>query len=237
MRDETLDRRRDFLARISLFGRLEGRELDDLLRFSRTQVLEKGEVLFRKGDPGLEVFVIRSGRLKAFTTSESGSEVLFSLMDPGEVCGELALLSGAPRSCTIVAIEPTEVLGLGRREFLPFLRAQPDVAAKLLATLAERLQRVSELVEDTVFLNLPARLAKKVLALCAAYGEPPDENGTRIRLRFSQQDLGDMVGTTRESINKQIRAWEGEGVLVMRRGTITVRDLGTLESLAGLVVT
>ncbi len=228
----TLADRRDSLARIPLFSRLEAAELDGLLRYSRSQRLAKGEELFHKGDPGSDVYVILSGRLKASTPSGSGSEVTFSIMDPGEVCGELAMLSGEPRSATIEAVEPCELLALGRREFMQFLREQPDVGIKLMGALAGRLQRVSELVEDTLFLNLPARLAKKLLALRDAYGEPTAE-GVRIDLKLSQQDLGEMVGTTRESINKQIRAWESEGVLAMARGRVTILDVAALESLAG----
>ena len=226
--------RRDLISKIPLFAALDRRELDGLVRYSRTLSLDKGEVLFHKGDPGSEFFIILSGRLKASSSSENASDVLFSLMDSGEVCGELSLLSGAPRSATVVAIERCELVALGRREFLQFVRQQPDVADKLLATLAQRLQRISQLVEDTVFLNLPARLAKKLLALCESYGEGVD-GGVRIGLTLSQQDLGEMVGTTRESINKQIRVWRDAGVLTMERGTITIRRADVLESLAGFV--
>ncbi len=234
MRSQSLQSRRKIIAKIPLFSALDDRELDGLVRYSQPLSLAKGETLFHKGDSGSEVYVILSGRLKASSTSENASDVLFSLMDSGEVCGELALLSGATRSATVVAIEPCQLVALGRREFLQFLAQQPDAATKLLATLAERLQRVSQLVEDTVFLNLPARLAKKLLALADSYGRPVD-GGMQIGLSLSQQDLGDMVGTTRESINKQVGAWRDEGVLSMERGTITIRRTDVLESLAGFV--
>ncbi len=222
------------LAKIPLFAQLDTNELTQLVRHSRALQLEKGEELFHKGDPGRELFVILAGRLKAVTTSENASDVLFSLMDVGEVCGELALLSGAERSATVAAVEPCRLLALERRGFLEVLRVQPEVGVKLLAALAGRLQRVSELVEDTLFLNLPARLAKKLVALDEAYGEACDE-GSRIGVRLSQLELGNMIGASRESVNKQIRAWTDDGILSMDRGIVTIRRREVLETLAGLV--
>lgn len=228
------DERCASLAKIPLFGQLDVNELAQLVRHSRAVRLAKGQELFHKGDPGSELFVILAGRLKAVTTSENASDVLFSLMDAGEVCGELALLSGAERSASVVAVEPCDLLALERRGFLQVLRHQPEVGVKLLAALAGRLQRVSELVEDTVFLNLPAQLAKKLVALDEAYGEAC-ETGSRIGMRLSQLDLGNMIGTSRESVNKQMRAWTEDGILPMDRGIVTIRRREVLETLAGLV--
>lgn len=231
-----IEERRKLLAKVPLFGRLDPAEIDELLGRARVQKLSAREELFHKGDAGSQVFVILSGRLKVMTSSADGSDVLFGIMDPGEVFGELALLvAGGERTATVNAVEDADLLVLDRRDFLAFVRKQPDVAIKLLEVMAERLARISEFVEDTVFLNLPSRLAKKLLALRDAYGRDT-EQGIRIDLRLSQQELGNMVGTSRESINKQIRAWEAEGVLQMERGTITIQDLDALEALAGFAL-
>jgi CRP-like cAMP-binding protein len=222
------------LASVPVFCRLDDRELDALLEMARTKRLRAREMLFHKGDPGSQVFVILSGRLKVMTTSADGDDVVFGVMDPGEVFGELALLGGGTRTATVSALDPCELLVLDRREFLPFLRSHPDAAIKLLETLCERLRRISEFVEDTLFLNLPSRLAKKLLTLSSAYGKQTP-HGLQIDLKLSQTELGDMVGTSRESINKQVKLWTEEGLVTMEHGTVTIRRPEQLEALAGMI--
>jgi len=227
--------RREILARVPVFANLGERELDELAQVAHTRRLRPREELFHKGDEGSQVYVIVRGRLRVGTTSADGDDVLFGIMNPGEVFGELALLAGGQRTGTVTAIDECELLCLERRDFLSFLRrGHPDVAIHLLEALAERLRRISEFVEDTVFLNLPARLAKKLLGLAEAYGEQ-GERGVRIDLKLSQQELATMVGTTRESVNKQMRAWEDEGVVTSERGFITIHRRQELEALAGFV--
>jgi CRP-like cAMP-binding protein len=230
---ESTRQRRELLAKGSLFSKLSDRELDDLVQVSRVEKLRAREELCHKGDPGTQIYLIAKGRLKAVTTSAEGDDVVFSIMAPGEVCGELALLSGGMRTATITAIEESELIVLDRREFLPFLKRNPEAAIKLLEVLAERQLRLSELLEDTTFLNLPARLAKKLVSLGRAYGVETAE-GIRIDLKLSQSEIGDLVATTRESVNKQIKSWTGEGMVSMKRGIVTIHRIDDLEALAGL---
>jgi len=226
--------RRELLAKASLFSKLSDRELDALVQVSRVEKLRARQELCHKGDPGSQVYLISKGRLKATTTSAEGGEVVFSIMAPGEVCGELALLCGGRRTATITAIDDAELIVLDRREFLPFLRAQPEAAIKLLEVLAERQLRLSELVEDTTFLNLPARLAKKLVSLSRSYGTETPE-GIRIDLKLSQSEIGDLVATSRESINKQLKTWSEEGLVSMKGGLVTIHRIDDLEALAGFV--
>ena len=124
---------------------------------------------------------------------------------------------------------------LDRRDFLAFLKSHPDASIKLLSVLANRLKRVSELVEDTLFLNLPVRLAKKLLHYASIYGEPAG-GGLRIALRLSQEEWGDLVGATRESINKQLRAWTDAGLISSENGYLLIQDTAALEKLAGCAI-
>ena len=227
--------RRRTLASIPMFDKLDDRELDALLGAAHPRSVPAGQELFHKGDRGSQVFVILSGRLKVMTTSPEGDDIMFGLMDPGEVFGELGLLLGEGiRTATIVAVDPCELLVLDRREFLPFLRDHPDAAIKLLQSLAERLRRISEFVEDTHFLNLPSRLAKKLIKLSDDYGREAT-GGVRIDLRVSQTELGDMVGTTRESINKLVRSWSQDGLVSMENGYITIHRPREIQAMAGMM--
>lgn len=230
------ERRRDLLQKVPLFAGLAPERLEALAEVTTTKRLRAREELFHKGDPAAQVYVVASGRLKVVTTSSEGDEVLFAILDEGEVVGELPMLTGGHRTASVVALEPCEMLVLSRRDFLRFLREQPEAAIELMVVLAERLVRISEFAEDALFLALPARLAKKLLHLAERYGEEAAP-GTRIGLRLSQGELADLVGTTRESVNKQIRAWTEDGVLRMERGEVTILDADRLERFAGLVAT
>ncbi|MGH0031038.1 MAG: Crp/Fnr family transcriptional regulator [Myxococcota bacterium] len=223
--------RRRVLANVGLFSHLDDAELDALLQVTSSRRLAEGEVLFRKGDPGRQLHGVVEGRLKISSSNPDGKEVVFGLSDPGDVTGEIALLDAGPRSATVVALAPTELLTLDRRDFLPFLESHPKVAIRLAEILAARLRRLSELAEDSVLLALSPRLAKKLVALARSYGRETPE-GTRIELKLSQQTLGEMVGTSRESINKQLRAWASAGLVTVGPGRVTVCDLERLESLA-----
>lgn len=227
--------RRRTLATIPMFEKLDERELDGLLGAARAKHVPAGQELFHKGDRGSQVFVILSGRLKVMTTSAEGDDIMFGIMDPGEVFGELGLLlEEGIRTATIVAVDACELLVIDRREFLPFLQAHPEAATKLLESLALRLRRISEFVEDTHFLNLPSRLAKRLVGLAKRYGREAT-GGVKIDLHVSQTELGDMVGTTRESINKLVRSWAQEGLVSMENGYITIHRPQEIQAMAGMV--
>jgi len=223
------------LGNVGLFSDFSAKQLEAVSLVARSKTLQRREELFHKGDQSGEVYVIVSGKLKALTTSAEGDDVVFSILGPGEVFGEVALLGATPRTATLSAIEDCQLLAIDRRDFMSFLRTNPEVSVKLLTVLAMRLKRVSELVEDTLFLNLPLRLAKKLLSLSRAYGEEVAE-GIRIDLRLSPEEWGDLVGTTRESINKQVRKWTEAGVLRIDDGYVVILNPVELEKLAGAVL-
>ena len=174
--------------------------------------------------------MILSGRLKVTSAGEEGKETVLRIMDPGKVLGEMALLDGEPRSATLTAFKRVELLVLQRRDLLPFLEKHPKIGIKLLQAISVRLRSISSQLEDRAFLNLPNRLA-----LHENY-EKRQDGEVKIDLKVSQGDLGELVGTSRESINKQLRAWTEEGVASDDKGYITLHDLDKLEELAGYII-
>ena len=215
--------KRGLLSSQELFRKLSERELDDLVQAVHPKRVGAREELCHKDDPGNQIYVIVEGLLKAQTTSAAGDDMVFSIMGPGEMFGELALFCGGKRTATVVAIQDSLLLLIDRRELFPFLRRHPDAAIKLLEVLALRVQSLTTRMEDTTFLNLPPRLGKCLLGLAERYGKRTPE-GLRIELKLSQSELGDLVSTTRESINKQLRAWSEEGVATMSGGFVTILD-------------
>jgi CRP/FNR family cyclic AMP-dependent transcriptional regulator len=232
--------RRELLANVSIFGMLDERELQVLLDLTTTRRLAAKESLFRKGDPGNRLYGVLSGRLKVMASAPDGKEMVFGVMGPGEVIGEIALVDSNPRSASVVALEPAELLTLHRRDLVPFLQQHPNVAIQLASVLARRLRRLSEKAEDTVFLALPARMAKTLVALIDSYkgAEGEGEGGggdSPVEIRLAQQDLADMLGTTRETVNKQLRLWEDESILELKRARISVLRRDALTAISDLV--
>jgi CRP-like cAMP-binding protein len=223
--------KRELLARLPLFAGLSEPELDALAGVTRTRAIGPREELFHKGDPGNQVYGVVRGTLKVVTTSEAGDDVVFSLLVAGDVVGEVAVFCDAERTATVVALSDCELLVVDRRDLLAFLRSHPDASLKLMGVLARRVRNLSELVEDTLFLNLPVRLAKKLVAYSQTHGQRTSE-GLRIDLRLSQQEWGDLVGATRESINKQMRAWSDRGLIRVDRGYVVLLRVEALEALA-----
>lgn len=224
------------LAKVSLFSGLSEGELVELLHVTRTRTLKPREELFHKGDEGSQVYLVVRGTLKALTTSEEGDDVVFSILGPGELFGEIAFLGNPVRTATVSALTDCELLGIDRRDLLAYLKSRPEACIKLLTVLANRLKRVSELVEDTLFLNLPVRLAKKLNHYASIYGQEAGGGVVKIGLKLSQEEWGDLVGATRESINKQMRAWTEEGIIGTDRGYVLILRPAALEQLAGCVV-
>ena len=224
----------ELLARASLFAGIGAEPLAQLAAAARTRNLAKRDELFHKGDEGRQIYAVVKGRLKALTTSREGDDVVFTIFGPGEVFGEIALLCGTRRTATVSALEACELLVIDHRAFFDFLRRTPDVAIAMMRVLAERTARLSELVEDTLFLNLPLRLAKRLMGLARIYGEKTPA-GLRVDLKLSQEEWGDLVGSTRESVNKQIRVWTDQGIVSVDRGYIVIHNPDALDQLAGAI--
>lgn len=231
--DRAMDRR-DLLVRVSIFADLGERELDALLDVTATRRLAAKEVLCRKGEPGNQLYGVLSGRIKVMAGGRDGKEFVFGVMGPGDVIGEIAVVDSGPRSATMIALEQCELLTLHRRELIPFLERHPRVAIQLASVMARHVRRLSTFAEDSHFLPLPSRMAKALLALAGSYRQegPPSVS---VDIPLAQQDLADMVGTTRESVNKQLRTWEDEAILRLKRARIIVEDPDALEAIAELV--
>jgi CRP-like cAMP-binding protein len=219
------------LAESDLFETLADEHLDQLLAVTREQDYGAGAVVYTRGEPAKALYAVTAGQFKAVTTAEDGREIVLRLMDPGAVFGEIALLDGKPRTATMIATKPSKLAAIDRRDLLRLMRATPDIALGLLAVMASRLRSTTEQFEETSFLLLPARLARRVLSLLDDYGEPDGKTGG-VKIRIAQEELGQLVATSRVSVNQQLKAWEAEGIVKTSRGAVTVLDRAGLEAAA-----
>ena len=205
-------------------------DLEALSHLAASRTYKAGEPVFLKGDPGTSMMAVLSGRVRISSDSFDGREVVLNVISAGEVFGEIAMIDGGERTADAVAMEPTELLVLNRRDFLPVLARNPDVCMKLLELLCRRLRWTSEQMEDINFLDLRSRLAKRLIYLADHHGEP-NGGGDRKTVRISQQLLANMVGASREAVNIQLAAWKEDGVISCRRGWITVLDRAQLDEI------
>ena len=228
------DRRPEFRSlfqRHPLFHSLTAAELDDLLQHAKVVRHPARATLFSRGDPGGQMIAVVSGRVRISLTGPDGHELILNVIETGQLFGEIAMLDGRDRTADATIVEPTELLTLDRRDFLPFLTRNPEVAVRLMLTLCERMRWTTDQIEDIFLLPITARLAKKLLQMATAHGEDTPA-GVRIGARLSQRELGGMLGVSRESINKHLATWQKSGLVRVENGAITVCDRAAVGRLA-----
>lgn len=206
-----------------IFSALDEEEAATVMKMARMVQHPARHTVFQEGEPGDHLLVVMQGRVKVSLVSQDGKEAILSILEPGDMFGEMALLDGEARSASVTTMEPCAFLVLWRRDFLPFLERNPQVALKLLAALSRRLRATNDLVGNLSFLNLPARLARILINLGQQYGRLTAE-GIAIGLKLSQEELGNLVGVSRESVNRQVRHWVEAGVLDYAHGTIVLKN-------------
>jgi CRP-like cAMP-binding protein len=217
------------LATVPMFTGLDESALETLGRTMRTRRFKRGEVIFHRGDPGDALFVVISGAVKISLPSEAGDEAILATLRSGDFFGELALLDGAPRSASAAALEPTETLVLPRDRFRELVAAQPAIRDALLAALAGELRRLTVHVEELHFLDIAGRLAARLVHLCEEQGRTAADGAIRLDAPLTQTDLASMVGCTRQSVNKLLGLYVGDGLLVLERDAILVVDIEGLR--------
>ena len=228
-----MKQREELIRDVPLLARLSEADRRALASRGRVRSYPAGTIVFRQGDPGDSLHIVIEGSVRISVGSPSGEEATIALLGPGEFVGHLALLDGRPRSASAVAAQPTKTLVVTRDTFAQWLSVRPTAALALLETLSLLLRRTDEALADLTFLDLPQRLAKRLLDLVEAHPElRADERGSgAIRLRITQGELASMLGVSRESVNKQLNAFAREGWIALRRGAVTLTDPDALRSL------
>ena len=216
------------LRKHPIFADLEPEALDQLCRYAKHTTLKRGTTIFSKGDGGSSVIAVISGTVKISISSPDGRNAILNLIGPGEVFGEMSVLSSQPRSADAIANTNCELFVIDRREFLPFVRSQPSLMMKFIELLCERLRSTSDQLEQVILQDLPGRLASALLRLSEKQTSEPQGRTVAI----TQQELSEMVGMTRESINKQLRVWAGRSWVRLEHGAIVVLDTDALRELA-----
>lgn len=217
----------DSLRESILFARADTRALEDIARQLRRRRFKRGETIFHQGDPGDALHIVSSGAVKIVLPSVDGEEAIIATLRSGDFFGELALLDGAPRSATAVAVEPSETWTLSRALLLSLLERDAALRESLLAGLARELRRITGHVEELHFLDLAGRLASRLARL--AREAEPDADEVRLSWPYTQSDLAAMIGGTRQSVNKLLADLVDRGLVVIEKDTLVIPDVAALE--------
>jgi CRP-like cAMP-binding protein len=219
-----LDRQRSAVSMIDktaifrrheLFRALGPEVCDQLAAYAKTKDIARGATIFVKGSPGTCLFAVCRGVVLVTSTSSDGKSLFLNEIKEGEIFGEIALLDGQPRTADAAAFTDCSLIVIERRDFLPLLRSNPDVMLKLVEILCSRLRRTTEQVEDLMFMDLRCRLAKTLLRLSQDAGDDR-------MLEISQGELSQIVGLSREMINRQLQVWVREGYLRLERRRLII---------------
>jgi len=224
----TADDKRKLFQGHALFGKLLPHDLDALLRHARVERYAAGSEIFAKGSPGRSMMAIVKGRVRIEVQSPAYRDVVLAILQPGEVFGEIALLDGEDRTADAMAIDDSELLVLDYRDFIPFLEQRAELCILLMRVLCQRLRRTTQQVGEVMFGRLDSRLASALIRLAHESGH----SGNAVALRVSQRELAGLVGASRESVNKQLRLWQREGVVRLGKRLIDIPDIAAIGALA-----
>ena len=208
------------LSTKSIFLDLSESELASVHARCRRRGVQKREEVIQQGAGGDEMFIVERGRLKMTAVSPQGKEIAFGILEAGDTFGEMAMLDGERRSATITALEPCELMTLSRESFKTLIAEQPEIAIRLMVILSHRLRHTSRLYEDSVFMEVPGRLAQFLIQFSGADNASNETPGLEISL--SQYELGTLVNASRESVNKLLKDWEEQGLIELGRNRIRV---------------
>jgi CRP/FNR family cyclic AMP-dependent transcriptional regulator len=220
----------------TLFSGLSEVEQKHILERCAQRTVPPKTVIVSQGSGGRDMYIILAGSLKVSVLSAEGKEISFVVLRQNDYFGELSLIDGRRRSATVAAIEKSELLVLGYAEYQQLLREHPHTATQLLTrmllTLANRLRATDELYQDSVFLDVSERLAKFLLN-ASVEGDGAHEGLRLIDFQLSQYELGTLVNASRESVNKQLKEWETQGIVSVDKGKIILLNLASLQQKAG----
>jgi CRP-like cAMP-binding protein len=210
--------KRAFLGGHPIFGALGPELLNQLSSYAVPRTFKRGTMICERGAPGTAMFAICSGTVKISTPSADGKGAVFNLISEGAIFGEIAVLDGLPRTADAIALTDCELMVIERRDLVALIRERAEFALKLIEVLCRRLRHTTGQLEDVMLLDLSGRLAKTLLQ-AADSTEPASGKQT---IALTQRNLSEMIGVSRESTNKQLRAWEKQKLIELQRGGIVI---------------
>ena len=213
-----------FLNNIPLFSDLDEKAMNLLAHAGRFRQIEKGKILFFQSDPSEFAYVVRTGNISIVLSSPDGRDMVINEMRPGDLFGELGILTGQLRSTSAIARAQSEILVIRSEAFLRVIDSEPQLARRILEITAQRLQRSGEREGALAFMDAQARLARLLLEL-------EKEEKAKGYVTISQEELAQRTGLTRQTVAKALGRWRRANWLITGRGHILILNRKALEDL------
>ena len=211
-----------FFRKLPLFADLDDRELASVAAVAKTRRYAKDDVIFHADESGDVFCLIREGQVKVTMISPEGKEIILAILGPGEFFGEMALHDDEPRSATVVATEPLDLVTIWRSDFLQILQENFSISRKVLAEISRRLRSASNRIESLATMDVYGRLARFFLDLARDQGKVL-ENGYVAVTRPTHQSIANMIGTSRETVSRLIHDLMRQNLLLSEGKTIYLR--------------
>jgi CRP/FNR family transcriptional regulator, cyclic AMP receptor protein len=218
----------DLLQRVPLLAALTDADRQVLARSASRRRYRRGDIIFQKDDPGHSLFIVARGSVRIYVPSTQGADLTLAVLGPGAFFGDLSLLDGRPRSASAAALGDTNVVVLERNDFVAVIRTRPAAVMSVLSVVVRRLRDTDEMASDLAFLDVGGRLAKKLLELAATNGVKRSD-GVLLDMAVTQEELANMIGVTRESVNRNLSIFRRVGLVAKEGRRFVLRDTAALR--------
>jgi len=219
------------LARAGMFHRLEPGAVPSLTKQLQPVDFPPGHTVFAEGEPGDRLFIVISGKVKIGRRSPEGRENMFTVMGPSDMFGELSIFDPGPRTSSATTITEVRAVSIDRDALRAWITDRPEIAEQLLRVLARRLRRTNNNVTDLIFTDVPGRVAKQLLQLAQQFGTQ-EEGALRVTHDLTQEEIAQLVGASREGVNKALADFAHRGWIRLERGSVLIFDSECLATRA-----
>ena len=217
----------DVLARAGLFQGVAPEAREALASALRYHDYTRGESVFTEGEQGDSLFIVLTGKVKVGRRAADGRENMLSVMGPSDMFGELSLFDPGPRTATATVLTEARLASLAHAALRPWINDRPEIAEQLLRVLARRLRRTNDALADLIFTDVPGRVAKALLGLSERFGSQQSD-GVRVHHDLTQEELAQLVGASRETVNKALADFASRGWLRVESRAVTILDADRL---------
>jgi len=217
----------NIFKQVTFFSGLNNSELNKVLGIAGLKKYAPGQMVFAKEDLGNHFFIVKSGRIKIFTTVGASKKKTFAFLKKGDSFGEMSLLGGKVRSASAQSVEDSELFVISKKNFKRLILENPEFSLKILYTLADRLHKANKDVESMLFHNILGRLAEAILELSK------DKHTKPLKMAIDQNELAQYLGTTRVPVCRAINTLKRAGIIDYRRGELVILNQARLQSMAG----
>jgi len=222
-----------YLKRFNIFETVDHDEMEMVSQMVSENEIRKKQPVYLEGDSSENLYFLKKGRVKISRVDETGKEFTLTLLEPGELFGELGLFDDAPRETTAIALEDSLICMMRRQDFEKLMSNKPELSFKLNKVMGLRLKHIENRIEELMFRDVPSRLARLILRLVDQHPREM-KRGLRINIKLSQQELANLIGATREMTSSVLNSFKKGGLIDVVSKFIYILNRKELKKLAGL---